>query len=94
MIIIVTKNHGGIVIAKKTNPVVHDAPDHAAWKGKWSKERKPQAMAHGADNAVEDGNIHVQHEVKEENFEKFKKHVEAMEASGKRKEMGAKNRPY
>jgi acylphosphatase len=51
-------------------------------------------MAHGADNAVEDGKIKVQHEVKEENFEKFKKHVETMEASGKRKEMGAKNLPY
>jgi acylphosphatase len=51
-------------------------------------------MAHGADKADEDGNIKVQHEVKEENFEKFKKHVDAMEASGKRKEMGAKNPPY
>jgi hypothetical protein len=88
------KNRDGVGMAKKTNPVVHDAPDHVAWKDKWSKDRKPQAMAHGADNAVEDGKIQVQHEVKEENFEKFKKHVEAMEASGKRKEMGAKNLPY
>jgi hypothetical protein len=90
----ITKNREGVGMAKKTNPVVHDAPDHVAWKGKWSKERKPQAMAHGADKADEDGNIKVQHEVKEENFEKFKKHVDAMEASGKRKEMGAKNPPY
>jgi hypothetical protein len=79
---------------KVTNPVVHEAANHAAWKDKWSKDRKPKALAHGADKADEDGNIKVKHDVTDTKFDEFKKHVEEMEASGKRKEMGAKNLPY
>jgi hypothetical protein len=77
---------------KVTNPVVHEAADHAAWKDKWTNDRKPQAMAHGADKVDEVETLKVKHEVTDKNFADFKAHVESMK--DKRKEMGAKNLPY
>ena len=78
-----------------TKPVVHEVADHAAWKDKWTNDRKPQAMAHGADKVDEVDEVEkikVKHEVTDANFADFKAHVESMKA--KRDEMGAKNLPY
>lgn len=74
-----------------TKPVAHDSADPKGWRKKWLTNRKPQAMSGGAQEAIE-SNLTVTHDVIDP--DKFAKHVENMEKMGKRKEMGAKNKPF
>lgn len=81
-------------MANLTNPVKHRADDTGAWRKKWSDDRKPQALAIGAQGAAE-AKLTVKHDIKDQKeLEIFKKHVSKMEEKGKRKEMGAHNMPF
>ncbi len=73
-----------------TNPVAHASNDPRGWRKKWLTNRKPQAMNNGAQGA-EEVNLTVTHDVIDP--DKFTTHVMNMEGLGKRKEMGAKNKP-
>jgi hypothetical protein len=73
------------------NPVAHASSDPKGWKKKWLTNRKPQAMAHGAQGA-EEVDLTVTHDVIDP--DKFMEHVRDMKKMGKRKEMGAKNMPF
>ena len=74
-----------------TKPVDHKTDDYGVWKNKWSADRKPQALDHGAKRADEFEKLKVKHEMKDPI--EFEKHVKQMELDGKRKEMGAQNSP-
>jgi hypothetical protein len=81
-------------MANLTNPVKHQAGDSVAWKKKWLDDRKPQALANGAQGTAE-ANLTVKHDVKtQKDLEKFKKHVAQMGRDGEREEMGAQNMPF
>jgi hypothetical protein len=78
-------------------PVEHDVPPDnkkAAWKKEFNEGKKKAREGSGIKGSghkddkwtVTHGNI--------ENEVAAKKHVEEMEASGKRKMAGAKNKPY
>jgi hypothetical protein len=83
------KNHGGYK-KKMTKPVAHATADARAWRRNWLTNRKPQAMANGA-QAADEVDLKVTHDVIDP--DKFAKHVAKMEKDGKRKEMGAQNSP-
>ena len=76
-----------------TKPIKHTPADPVAWKKKWLDNRKPQALANGAQGAAET-NLIVTHDVKENDLEKFKKHVAQMGKDSEREEMGAQNMPF
>lgn len=72
-----------------TNPVAHIAPNHEAWIRKWESNKPPSA------DLIDRENLIVQHNIKDQSeLAKFKEHVARMEEMGKRREMGARNRPW
>jgi hypothetical protein len=81
-------------MADLTKPVKHIHADPVAWRKKWKDDRRPQALAGGAQGA-EEATLTVKHDIKDQKeLEKFKKHVSKMGKDGKRKEMGSQNMPF